>query len=222
MKYPQDYINKIINGDCLEVMKGIPDKSIDLVLTDPPYGIGADIKQNESAGKVMSKSGGRWKKYPTTNWDSSIPSEEYFKEMFRVSKNQIIWGGNYFTDYLAPSKCWLMWDKISGLSLPDGELAWSSFNSCIRIYRESRADAYINSIIGIDVKAHPTQKALGLMEWCLENYSKPGMIILDPFNGSGTTTKACKKLNRNFIGIEISEDYCKIARDRLKQQVLPL
>ena len=106
------------------------------------------------------------------------------------------------------------------IQLPDAEIAWTNLDSPIRIFRESRADAYINNIKGTDIKEHPTQKSLNLMKWCIEKYSEENDLILDPFNGSGTTTRAAKHCKRRFIGIEISEKYCKIANDRLRQEIL--
>ncbi|MFH2062151.1 MAG: DNA methyltransferase [Candidatus Beckwithbacteria bacterium] len=215
------YLNKIICGDSLQIMRDIPDKSIDLVLTDPPYGIEIIKKQNKASEQIksMSKAGGYWKKYNTKEWDNKIPSKKYFDEIFRVSKNQIIWGGNYFVEYLNNSKCWLIWYKGKVLSLPDAELAWTSFNKPIRLFYQSRTDAYINKIDEKE-KLHPTQKPIDLIKWCVVNYSNEDDIILDPFLGSGTTVVACQNLKRNFIGIEISPEYCAIARERLRQKPL--
>jgi len=206
--YYQEKDITIYNGDCLEVMKEIEDKSIDLVLTDPQYGIGAD----QSAHKAGGKHG--WKDYGDTNWDTERPSKEYFDEMFRISEHQIIWGGNYFIDYLYPSMGWLVWDKGQrNFSLADGELAWTSFNKAIRIKTYSRAKA-----LG-DHKQHPTQKSKDVMIWCLLQVDKDlknkDYLILDPFLGSGTTLVACKELGRKGIGIEISEEYCEIAKQRV-------
>lgn len=214
-----EYLNKIICGDCLEVMKKLPDKCVDLVLTDPPYGIDYDLQQNKQSDSGRISNGGRWKKYDYTAWDKKPPSQAYFDEMFRVSKNQIIWGGNYFN--LPQSSRWLIWNKIQRGFMTDGEMAWTSFDGAIKIFDYSRADAYINSKEG---KFHPTQKPLALIKWCIEQarYDDLPLTILDPFLGSGTTAVACKQLNRNFIGIEISKEYCKIAEQRLKniQQTL--
>lgn len=210
MTYPQDFINKIIQGDCLEVMKQMPDKCVDLVITDPPYGIGAASK------KFINGTSKTIKKYYLDNdWDTSIPSKEYFDEIFRVSKNQIIWGGNYFIEYLKNTRCFIVLDKtIHGNSYADCEMAWTSFDKVARIQAINIVETTN------DGRVHPTQKPLKLMEWLIYNYSEPDALILDPFLGSGTTTRACLNLNRRFIGIEISPEYCKIANQRLKQQVL--
>jgi len=213
-------INQVICGNCLDVMKNIPDNSIDLVLTDPPYGINIIKKQNKASKNIksMSYSGGHWKKYNEKDWDNKIPKKEYFDEIFRISKNQIIWGGNYFIEYLINSKCWLIWYKGKSLNLPDAELAWTNFNKPIRQFYEARSDAYIND--KCNYKQHPTQKSLNLFKWCIKNYSKENDLILDPFLGSGTTAVACKQLKRRYIGIEISKEYCEIAEQRLRQEIL--
>lgn len=201
------YLNKVTCSDCLPVMKSLPDGCIDLILTDPPYGIGAD----QSAHRAGGKHG--WKDYGDTNWDNNIPSEEYFWEMLRISKNQIIWGGNYFTEYLYPSMGWLVWDKGQReFSLADGELAWTSFNKALRIFTYSRSKALR------DGKEHPTQKALQLIQWCLLNSSNEGDIIFDGFLGTGTTALACENLKRRWIGVEINPKYCEIAEKRIKAE----
>ena len=190
-------------------MKEMPDKCVDLVLTDPPYGIGAD----KSAADAKGTHG--WKFYGETNWDKERPPEEYFKEMQRVSNHQIIWGGNYFSDYLKPSMGWLVWDKGQReFSLADGELAWTSIQRALRIKTYSRGQAIQ------DGKKHPTQKSREVMKWCIlladKYFNKTDYMIFDPFLGSGTTAVACKELNRNFIGIEINPEYCEIAEKRLQ------
>ena len=198
-------INKIIKGDCLEVMKKMPDKSVDLVLTDPPYG---GILNKKSGHGSLKKS---VKKYGDDDWDYK-PKKEYFDEIFRISKNQIIFGGNYFIDYLYPTSCWIVWNKLNGATdFADCELAWTSLNTAVRKFDKHSGDKD---------RFHPTQKPLELFKWIIANYSEEGQTILDPFLGSGTTAVACKHLKRNYIGIEISEKYCKIARQRLRQETL--
>lgn len=194
-------LNKIYLGDCLELMKQIPDKSIDLVLTDPPYWINA-WKEKEH----------NWRKdYWYNTRDELKPSKEYFDEIFRISKNQIIRWGNYFIDYLEPKMCRLVRDKWQrDFSLADWELARTSFDKALRICTVPRAEALQ------DWKEHPTQKSLRLFKWCLENHSEPWMTILDPFLGSGTTAVACKQMWRNFIGIEKEKKYVDIANKRLQ------
>lgn len=203
----------ILHGDCLEIMPLLP--KVDLVLTDPPYGIKMDSELNKKNGKYG------YKNYGFSNWDSHTPPQEVFNLMREISSNQIIWGGNYFIDKLSPSMCWLVWDKGQrDFSLADGELAWTSFHKALRIKTVGRGKALR------DGKQHPTQKSLDIIKWCIEcadrNSVNNNETILDPFLGSGTTLVACKELNRKGIGIEINEKYCEIAKKRLKATPKPL
>jgi len=146
---------EITNEDNMELMKRYPDNYFDLAIVDPPYGI--DIEENQkkyTKNKIISN-GGKWKEYSQKGWDSETPQKEYFTELQRVSKNQIIWGGNYFLNYLSNTKCFLIWDKIQRTYLSDGELAWTSLDKPMKIFRYSKIDAYINHC---DSKIHPTQK----------------------------------------------------------------
>ena len=196
-------INTIVHADCLSVLAGLPDKCVDLVLTDPPYGINAARDRNSQ------KHG--WVDYPESGWDSSRPIADVFKEIRRVSKNQIVWGDNYFADLLPSSMGWLVWDKGQrDFSLADGELAYTSFNKALRIFSYSRVAALREG------KCHPTQKPVPLFTWCLSLFSKPGDIVLDPFCGSGTAALACHALGRHFVCIERSEYYVNVARNRLR------
>ncbi len=214
--YDQDGIT-IYHGDCREILPTL-DK-VDLVLTDPPYGINADIKQTLNSGKKGGKRGGYYKHYEQTNWDVTIPSSDIFTLIFQSSENQIVFGGEYMTKHLPPNRGWIIWDKVVRGHWPDGEMAWSSFDKGLKIYRYSRADAYINDI---DIKCHPTQKPVYLFRWIVSDYTSQGDNILDPFMGSGTTLKASKDLNRKCIGIEIEEKYCEIAARRCSQRVFNL
>lgn len=190
-------INEIICGDCLDVMRDWHDDSVDLVLTDPPYGIGADVAQNNAAlsrikADGKSKAGRGWKLYEWTEWDKVRPEYNDFLLILRVGKNQVIWGGNYFADYLPPSQGWLVWNKGQrNFSLADGELAWTSYDKALRIFDYSRG-----KMLPTDDRKHPTQKPLALMKWCVERYTKPTDLIFDPFCGSGTTCVAAKMLGR--------------------------
>ena len=209
-------MSKIILGDCLEVMRGFADNQFDLVLTDPPYGINYTVQHNKMAdSNRTSARGGYWKRYKDTDWDTAAPTKEYFDEIFRVSKNQIIWGGQYFP--LSSKGGWLIWNKIQRGFMSDGEMAWTNLapSSC-KIFDYSRADAYINDRDG---KFHPAQKPLKLMRWCLSIFPD-AKTVLDPFMGSGTTTRACKDLGVECTGIEINPEYVKIAEQRLRQEVL--
>ena len=203
----KDLINKIHQADCLEFMKQLEDNSIDCVITDPPYGIGEDTRKADKSGRKEWKSENRW--------DLAIPPKEYFDEIFRISKHQIIWGGNYFVEYLKNSRCWLSWYKMQEFSGADMELAYTSFDKSSKTYNLSRVVAHNR-----EKKLHPTQKPVELMKWCINHYTEENDLILDPFAGSGSTCVAAQNLHRNFIGIELEEKYCEIARDRLKQQTL--
>lgn len=208
--------SEIILGDSLEVMKGFADKSFDLVLTDPPYGIGEAAGKNKSRSKLAIATD-----YGNASWDDSPPTREFFDEMMRVSRNQIIFGGNYFG--LPPSSCWLVWDKDNGESdFADCELAWTSFESAVRRFKFRWAGMLQEDMRNKEVRFHPTQKPVELMRWILNKYSQGGDSILDPFLGSGTTALAAKGLKRNFTGIEISPEYVKIAQERLSALSEPL
>ena len=206
MNWPTDYLNKVICGDCLEVMKGIPDKSVDLVLTDPPYGIGDRLCIGGGKDNRMQEL------YLASDWEDIAPSKEYFNEVFRISKNQIIFGGNYFA--LPPTRGFVVWDKIKFASnYSQAEYIWTSIDCIARIYKHCSNGGFV--IQPINEQVHPTQKPVELLQWLLQNYAKPSDLILDPFFGSGTTGVAAKLLGRQFIGIEISEKYCDIARKRI-------
>ena len=174
------------------------------LITDPPYGINADTH----AGSA--KNG--WTQWGAGGWDKERPSREIFDAMRAASDVQIIWGGNYFTDYLPPSQKWLSWDKgQDGFSLADFELAWTSEDKACRRFH------YARSLALKDGKQHPTQKPLALMRWCVEQVDAP--VILDPFMGSGTTGVAAIQLGRSFIGIEREPKYFDIACKRIEQAV---
>ena len=204
----EQYINKIINADCLDILKQLPDKCVDLVLTDPPYGI--NIVQQILKKDPFKKHG--YNTWENKDWDRFIVNKEYFNEIIRVSKNQIIWGGNYFANLLPKSQCWFVWNKMQrNFSLADGELAWTSFDKAVRIFDYSRGQALQ------DGKIHPTQKPLKLIEWCLLKGSKENDLVLDCFSGSGTTAVACHNLKRRFICIEKDPDYWRSSCERLEQ-----
>ncbi len=198
MKLP---INQIICGDCLEVMRDWPDSCVDLVLTDPPYGIGWDTNYSRFSRGIKDK--------------ASIANDQkpFDPTPFLRFPEIIMFGANHFAEKLYPAS-WLIWDKrnADGTSfLSDGEVAWWSRGRGV----------YIKSISGQRHRStagglHPTQKPVELMAWMLEKSSNPGGLVIDPFCGSGTTCVAAKMLGRNYIGIDISEDYCEIARLRLK------
>ena len=196
-------------GDCLEIMKTMPSKSVDLILTDPPYGKKADKGTNGfGSAKNRRYSGG---------WDSKRPSKEVFDEMLRVGKNVIIFGANYFADILPPSNHWIFWDKKGDIAFQnpfaDGELIYTTFKKPIKriIFKQQ---GFITD--SKDKRYHPTQKPSELVEILINEYSKEGDTILDCFMGSGTTGVSCLRTGRNFIGIELDESYFQIAKERIE------
>lgn len=196
-------------GDCREILPKLG--KVDAVVTDPPYGInyGAGLR-GKGDGYGNADANG-WKDYGAPEWDTERPPPELFDAMLTCSKDQIIWGGNYFTDYLPPTMQWLVWDKGQrDFSLADCEFAWSSQHKAARIFNYGRGKAVR------DGKEHPTQKPIQLMQWCLEFLPK-AKSILDPFAGSGTTGVACVNLGRSFIGIEREPTYFDIACRRIEE-----
>ena len=182
----KDIISEVYNMDCIAGMREYPDKYFDLAIVDPPYGIG--LSKNPFRQKQEKK-----------NWDLSIPEMEYFIELFRVSKEQIIWGGNYFD--LPPTRCFIVWDKGEGMqdrSFSECEYAWTSFDESARIKRFNPVQPF---------RIHPTQKPVSLYEWLLTHYAKQGDKILDTHLGSGSSRIAAYNLGFDFVGCEIDEDY---------------
>ena len=191
-------------GDCLEILPLLAAGSIDAVVTDPPYG-------KKPNGHFGQKDAIRFS-IEDYSWDVK-PPREIFDEIFRVSCNQIIWGANYFIEYLKSTNCFLVWDKRNGNNpYADVELAWTSFTSVSKKFTHFWLGAHISEKL-----YHPTQKPLPLLIWCLLNYTNPGDTILDPFMGSGTTGVACVQTGRNFIGIEIDPKYFAIAERRIEE-----
>lgn len=184
--------------DCMDLMATLPDKAFDLAIVDPPYGIG--ISSNPVRQLHAKKI-----------WDYAIPDEEYFAELKRVSVNQIIWGGNYFLDYLGASQGFLIWDKVQphDFSLAMCELAWSSIQSPAKMWKRS--------VLAEKDKIHPTQKPVALYEWLLTNYAKPGQRILDTHLGSGSSAIACNNLGFELVGCELDPDYYAAACKRIHQ-----
>ena len=203
---------RIINADCMDILRELPDKCVDLVMTDPPYGIdyGGQLRGKGDGKGGIDKNG--WRGWNAPEWDKERPKKEVFEQMLRISKNQIIWGGNYFADYLPPSQGWLVWNKGQrNFSLADGELAWTSFDKALRIFDYSRGQALK------DGKIHPTQKPLSLMKWCIEKGTNEGDLVLDCFSSSGTTALAARILKRRFICIEKDEEYWRASVERIEE-----
>lgn len=190
-------------ADCMDVLPTLG--KVDAVVTDPPYGIERSGQIETFTKEVKHKR----KAHKDFGWDDGRPHENVFDALLDISKHQIIWGGNYFADILPPSMRWLYWDKgQEGLSMSDGELAWTSQQAALRSIRINRGE------IARDGAIHPTQKPVSLMKWCL-SFIPDSQTILDPFMGSGTTGVACVKMGRSFIGIEREPEYFEIACRRI-------
>lgn len=200
-------LNKLYLCDCLEAMREMPDKHFNLSICDPPYGIGVD-GQKESICKNPKHNR---KSHSKKQWDGRIPDANYFRELERVSENQIIWGGNYFVEHLTQGhKGWIVWDKGQhGLTMSDCELAYSSFDCPTRVFTLNRcALAQENTF-------HPTQKPVRLYQWLLKNYAKTGDKILDTHAGSGSSLIASIDMGFDWMGCEIDADYHKAAQERI-------
>ena len=210
--------------DNMDLMARYPDNYFDLAIVDPPYGINADEAQNNTAEQRIkangkSKAGRGYKLYKKSEWDNSIPSKEYFNELKRVSKNQIIWGGNYMTEHLTPSMGWIIWDKGQrGFSLADGEMAWTSFNKAMRIFEFSRAGCIKSNNTMIE-KFHPTAKPFELYKYCLDKYAKQGDKILDTHLGSGSIAIACHDYKFELTACELDPEYFEKAKQRIINHV---
>lgn len=185
----------------------------DLLLTDPPYGIGEARSNNKSRSKLASA-----KDYGAAEWDDNPPDDSHLNMCRASSFNQIIFGGNYFN--LPPSRCWLLWDKENGASdFADAEMAWTNLNMAVRLKRYRWTGMLQGNMKEKEFRYHPTQKPVPVMEWCL-NFLPDCKTVIDPFMGAGTTLVACKNLGRQCVGIERELQYCKIAVDRLAQLTL--
>ena len=197
--------------DCMELMAQYPDKHFELAIVDPPYGINwLDQAKNPNKAK-------NWKVHQCKTWDQSPPTPVYFVELRRVSRNQIIWGGNYMAENLMSTPCWLIWDKMQEFRGAVFEMAWTSFNSPAKAFRMSRVEAYANQD-----KIHPTQKPVALYNWLLENYAKPGDKILDTHMGSGSIAIACHYRKHHLTACELDKDYFQDACKRIEKETRQL
>jgi site-specific DNA-methyltransferase (adenine-specific) len=201
---------QITNEDNMELMARYSDSYFDLAIVDPPYGI------NMGMGHKGSEKRGDKNKYKTfAGNDNNIPNKEYFNELFRISKNQIIWGGNYMTKFLEPKASWIIWDKVQpeAFSMAMAELAWSSFGSPIKIYQKR--------VVGADdVRVHPTQKPVSLYKWLLDKYAKQGDKILDTHLGSGSIAIACHDYGFDLTACELDKEYYDKAMERINNHKL--
>jgi site-specific DNA-methyltransferase (adenine-specific) len=206
----------LYHGDCMEAMKAMPDKTYQLCIVDPPYGIGEasgrEASRNNSPGRAQTPV-----KYAVKEWDKQTPPAAFFSELRRVSVNQIIWGGNFFLDHLPSTSCMIVWDKLNSGDFADCELAWTSFKTAVR-----KVSFMWNGMLQGDMKnkekrIHPTQKPVRLYEWLLNNYAKPGDKILDTHCGSGSILIACDIMGYDIDAYEIDLDYFTAAKERLER-----
>jgi site-specific DNA-methyltransferase (adenine-specific) len=205
--------SKVFLQDCMEGMKQYPDKHFDLAIVDPPYGIGMDGQKLSICNNPKHNR----KEHTKKSWDNKIPDETYFKELQRVSVNQIIWGGNYFTEYLNPVKAWIFWYKgQNDLTMSDGEMAWTSFDRVTRQIEINRAELIKQNTF------HPTEKPVKLYKWLLKNYAEPGQTILDTHLGSGSSRIAAYDMGFDFTAFEIDKDYFEAQEKRFKQHIAQL
>lgn len=203
----------LYNADCMELLREMPDNAYDLAIVDPPYGIGESGEKNHSRSKIAVA-----KDYKAFAGNDILPPlMEYFQELFRVSKNQIIWGANHFISRIPyDSPCWIVWDKQNGENdFADCELAWTSFKSAVRIFRFRWAGMLQENMKCKEERIHPTQKPVALYAWLLNNYAKDGWKILDTHLGSGSIAIACDELGYSLTGIELDPYYYEKAKERI-------
>ena len=235
-------ISIIQNSDCVEAMKQYPDNFFDLAVVDPPYGIDAVNKVYKNKGAYVNpneKYGVPKSSYEMKDWDKSIPNADYFNELFRVSKNQIIWGANHYVEHLYNSRGWIFWDKDNYSDFSDGELAWTSFDKQMKrvlyVWNGMRQGKSVgnksckggNWATGnkdnLEKRIHPTQKPVKLYEWILENYANQGDKILDTHLGSGSSRIAAHKMGFDFYGFETDKDYFDESQIRFEKAIaMPL
>ena len=201
----------ITNEDNMDLMSRYEDNYFDLAIVDPPYGIG--VTKNKRLNNISNK-----------DWDNEIPKKEYFEELKRVSKNQIIWGGNYFIEHLSNTRCYLNWDKLNHSdTYADCEMAWTSFDKNAKIFKymwDGNRYGFIGAIKGVgkkSIRMHPTQKPIALYEWLLMNYAKEGDKILDTHLGSGSIAIACHNLGYDLTACELDKEYYEAAMKRIEK-----
>lgn len=210
-------ISEVYNIDCMEYMKNIPDKFFNLAIVDPQYGIGEDGKSNHSRGKLAKA-----KQYTPKHWDNEPMSPQYFKELFRVSKNQIIWGANHFiTRINKDSPCWIVWDKDNGANdFADCELAFTSFPNAVRKFKYRWNGMLQENMKNKEIRIHPTQNPVDLYAYLLKKFAKEGDKIFDSHLGSGSSRIAAYKLGFDFYGCEIDKEYFASANERFENECL--
>lgn len=207
---------ELLNIDCMEYMAGLPDKAFELAIVDPPYGIGENGSNNKSRGKLAIA-----KDYKAFAGDDiEPPNLQYFQELKRVSKNQVIWGANHFCSVFGgSSSCWIVWDKMTGASdFADCELAYTSFKTAVRLFQFRWSGMLQGDMKNKEHRIHPTQKPKKLYEWLLINYAKEGDRVLDTHLGSGSSAIAAHYGGFDFVGCELDQDYYKAAKERFERE----
>jgi len=202
------------NMDCMEFMRTVPDQAFDLAIVDPPYGVDGDsYRKNQSSGRLTKSV-----EYHHEIWNQQVPDQEYFNELIRVSKNQIIWGANHFISKIPQdSSCWIVWDKVNGgTHYADCELAWTSFSTAARIFKYRWSGMLQQDMKNKEVRIHPTQKPVALYEWLLDKYAKPGQLILDTHLGSGSNAIACNNFGYSLVACEVDPVYFNNACVRIE------
>lgn len=214
-------LDKLYNVDCMVAMAEMPDKFFDLAIVDPPYGIDVMKKAAERGKQWNGNAKAMSTNYDYCEWDKQPPPAEYFTELMRVSKNQIIWGANHFISRIPfDSSCWIVWDKDNGSNdFADCELAWTSFNTAVRRYKYRWHGMLQENMKCKEIRIHPTQKPVALYSWLLDRYAKSGDLILDTHVGSASSLVACYRGGFHFVGFEIDPEYYKAANERLSAEM---
>lgn len=201
------------NLDCMVGMKEFPDKYFDLAIVDPPYGLGENPYRSKTRTKLAKTT--EWGDFYKT-WDDKCPEQDYFDELFRVSKNQIIWGANHMMHrIMKPSPCWIVWDKDNTGCFADAELAWTSFSTAVRIFRYRWNGMIQENMKNKEIRINPCQKPVALYEWTLKNYAGGVISILDTHVGSASSLIACHNMGYKCVGFENDKRMFKKASDRL-------
>lgn len=211
--------SEVYNIDCMDFMKTLPNKYFDLVIADPPYGIKEDGKKNHSRG-CLAKS----QEYTPKDWDKEAMPKEFFDELIRVSKNQIIWGANHFVSRIPyDSSCWIVWDKDNGATdFADCELAWTSFKTAVRRFKYKWQGMLQENMKNKERRIHPTQKPIKLYEWLLLNYAPQGWVIFDPMMGSQSSRIAAHRCGFDYVGCELDKEYFDKGNERFKEETRQL
>lgn len=199
-------LSQVTNEDCMELMARYPDKYFELAIVDPPYGLGTKTTDGGSKKNSQTKF---MKDIRRSNWDNSIPNKKYFTELKRVSKEQIIWGGNYMAEHIGNTKCILIWDKMTYIpTMSQFEFAFCSMNKHPKIIKINSNDAN---------RQHPTQKPVALYKWLIDKYAKQGDKILDTHLGSGSSRIACYSMGFDFVACELDKEYFEAQEKRFNQ-----